>query len=278
MPTRSGVTTACTDRQGARWCRRAAVVLLAASLVLVSCSNTRGGEQAAPTPSSPARTYVPQAVPGAGSVMQRFDSDPTGQGALGWAPVLGEWTVQADPTAPSPPNVYAQVGTNDVVPPDRGAAGQLFGGDYAEFLDNIGAYQIFPSSILDDGTYGDVDLSVAYKPISGRVDQTGGLIFRAQGPGDYYIWRCNVLETDCRLWTYVGGQRTSVYQVEVAGQNVGEWQTSRVVAKGTRIEGYWNDRLVMEFDDDTFTKPGRVGLWTKADAVTAFDDFTATPL
>ena len=255
-----------------------AVVLL---LVIPGCSSTRGNQPVVTTTSeapgptgTPTKTKAPSAEK---AVAQTFDEDPTGQGAPVWAPILGEWTVKEDSSAPTPPNVYAQVGDSNIRPP-AGAAGQLFGSDYAKYLDNITAYEVFPSTVLTDHTYQDLEASVSYKPVSGQVDQTGGLIFRAKGPADYYIWRCNVLEGDCRLWTYVAGQRNDVYEVVVSGQNTGEWQSIKVIAKGDHIQGFYGDRMVMDIHDSTFSDAGTVGLWTKADAITEFDDFTVKPL
>ncbi len=228
--------------------------------------------------SSPEGTDVAPVAEGDpdGGVMT-FDSDSTAVGATGWAPLIGEWSIEEDPTAPSPPSVYAQLGKSNLAPPPE-AAGDLFGSDYYEYLDSIDAYEIFPSTLMVDGTFTDVEVTVSYKPISGNIDQTGGIIFRAQGPADYYIFRCNVLEDDCRLWTYVDGDRSSIYSAKVGGQNTGEWQTVRVRAEGNRIRAWWNDREVMDFIDDTFGGAGQVGLWTKADAITYFDDFSAVEL
>ncbi len=218
----------------------------------------------------------PRATPAAGDEFSiDFDSDSVNEGATDFVPLIGEWVVQADDSAPSQPNVYAQVGTQDLAPAATDAE-DVFGDAYTDLLDNIETYELFPSTILDAGQYTNLDLSVSYKPISGTVDQVGGLIFRATSPTDYYVWRCNVLEQDCRLFLYENGKRTSLYEVAVT-QDTGEWRRLRVVVEGDRIQGFLDDEMVMDFEDSTF-QTGYVGLWTKADAVTAFDDFTVITL
>ncbi len=199
-----------------------------------------------------------------------FDSDPVNEGATDFVPLIGEWVIQVDDSAPSQPNVYAQVGTQDRAPAATDA-GDVFGDAYTDFLDNIETYELFPSTILDADQYTNLDLSVSYQPISGTIDQVGGLIFRATSPTDYYVWRCNVLEQDCRLFLYEEGKRTSLYEVTFA-QDTGEWRRLRVVVEGDRTQGLLDDEMVMYSEDSTFLT-GYVGLWTKADAITEFDDF-----
>lgn len=265
----------------------------ALSILATGCSNTRGGmpaatvapgtttissTQVATTPSTSATapgaaTADTSAATTRPSASFSFDDEPTGQGSASFAPLLGDWVVQADPTAPSPPNVYSQVADQNITPP-AGEAGQIFGKDYADYLDNIDAYQVFPATVAATDAWTDFDASVSFKAISGKVDQTGGLIFRVVDPTNYYIWRCNVLEQDCRLWKYTNGSRSSVESVSV-GIEVGAWYRLRVRMIGGHMELYMGDRLLLEHDDNDFPS-GRVGLWTKADAVTSFDDFVVT--
>ena len=219
---------------------------------------------------------TPQATPAAGDELTvDFDGDSVDEGATDFVPLIGEWVIQEDDSAPSQPNVYAQVGTQDRAPAVTDAE-DVFGDAYTDLLDNIETYELFPSTILDGDQYTNLDLSVSYRPISGTIDQLGGLIFRATSPTDYYVWRCNVLEQDCRLFLYEDGKRTSLYEVTVP-QETGEWRRLRVVVEGDRIQGFLDDEMVMDFEDSTF-QTGYVGLWTKADAVTQFDDFTVIAL
>ena len=130
-------------------------------------------------------------------------------------------------------------------------------------------------AVLEDKSFSDVDVSVKVKPVSGKEDQTGGLIFRAKDAKNYYLVRSNGLEDNYRLYTMTDGKRKQIASTKVDPPKVGEWHTLRVVAKGTRIQAYIGDKLLIDHEDATF-KSGYVGLWTKADSVTEFDDFEAT--
>jgi len=129
-------------------------------------------------------------------------------------------------------------------------------------------------AVLEDKGFSDVDVSVKVKPISGKEDQTGGLIFRAKDAKNYYLVRSNGLEDNYRLYTITDGKRKQIASTKVDPPKVGEWHTLRVVAKGTKIQAYIGDKLFIDHEDATF-KAGTVGLWTKADSVTEFDDFEA---
>lgn len=130
-------------------------------------------------------------------------------------------------------------------------------------------------ALLEDKSFSDVDVSVKVKPVSGKVDQTGGLIFRAKDAKNYYLVRSNGLEDNYRLYTLTDGKRKQIASTKVDPPKAGEWHTLRVVAKGAKIQAYIGDRLLIDHEDATF-KEGYVGLWTKADSVTEFDDFEAS--
>jgi hypothetical protein len=139
----------------------------------------------------------------------------------------------------------------------------------------------FPVAVLSDITAADVDLSVRFKPVSGRVDQAAGLVWRYQDQDNYYIVRANALEDNVVLYKVEDGKRTDL-PVRGEGRTYGkkaevpgaQWSTLRVVANGARFEVYFNGTKLFEVEDSTFSQPGRVGLWTKADSVTQFDDLT----
>jgi hypothetical protein len=139
----------------------------------------------------------------------------------------------------------------------------------------------FPVAVLSDVTAGDVDLSVRFRPISGRVDQAAGLVWRYQNQDNYYIVRANALEDNIVLYKVEGGSRTDL-PLKGEGRTYGkkgevpanQWSTLRVVANGRVFEVYFNGSKLYEVEDGTFSKPGKVGLWTKADSVTQFDDLT----
>lgn len=130
-------------------------------------------------------------------------------------------------------------------------------------------------AILEDKSFSDVDASVKVKPVSGKEDQTGGLVFRAKDAKSYYLVRSNGLEDNYRLYTMTDGRRKQIASTQVVPPKAGEWHTLRVVAKGPRIQAYIDGRLLIDHEDATF-KSGYVGLWTKADSVTEFDDFEAS--
>ena len=128
----------------------------------------------------------------------------------------------------------------------------------------------FPVLIADNGEYADLDVSVKGKALSGKVDQGIGLVFRFRDPKSYYVLRANALENNFRLYRMVNGRR-----LQFAGSNVkvpsGAWHTLRVVAKGDHITCYFNGKPLIDAHDKTYST-GKVGLWSKADSVIAFDD------
>jgi hypothetical protein len=139
----------------------------------------------------------------------------------------------------------------------------------------------FPVAVLSDVMAADVDLSARFKPVSGRVDQAAGLVWRYQNEDNYYIVRANALENNVVLYKVEKGKRTDL-PVKGEGRTYGkkaqvpsgQWSTLRVVATGPRFEVFFNGSELYEVEDTTFTKTGKVGVWTKADSVTQFDDVT----
>jgi hypothetical protein len=139
----------------------------------------------------------------------------------------------------------------------------------------------FPIAVLADVTAADVDLSTRFKPVSGRVDQAGGLVWRYQNEDNYYIVRANALEDNVVLYKVEKGKRTDL-PVKGEGRTygkkadvlAGQWSTLRLVANGPRFEVYLNGTKLYEVEDTTFAQAGHVGVWTKADSVTQFDDLT----
>jgi len=126
-------------------------------------------------------------------------------------------------------------------------------------------------AILEDRKFSDVEVSVKVKPLSGKEDQTGGLIFRGKDAKNYYLVRSNGLEDNYRLYTMIDGKRKQIASTKVDPPKAGEWHKLRVVAKGKKIQAYIGDKLLIDHEDGTYTE-GYVGLWTKADSVTEFDD------
>jgi len=125
--------------------------------------------------------------------------------------------------------------------------------------------------IVAPGSYADVDVSVKFKPISGREDASGGIVFRFND-GKYYVVRANALEDNFRLYTYDRGRR-QLATARVKAPALGHWHTLRPVAVGDHIQAWLDGALHLDHHDSRFTA-GRLGLWTKADSITAFDDVT----
>jgi hypothetical protein len=139
----------------------------------------------------------------------------------------------------------------------------------------------FPVAVVSDLMTADVDLSVRFKPVSGRVDQAAGLVWRFQNEDNYYLVRANALENNVVLYKVEKGRRADL-PVKGEGRTYGkkaqvpsgQWSTLRVVATGARFEVFLNGSKLYDVEDRTFTQSGKVGLWTKADSVTQFDDLT----
>jgi hypothetical protein len=139
----------------------------------------------------------------------------------------------------------------------------------------------FPVAVVSDISAADLDLSVRFRPISGRVDQAAGLVWRYRDQDNYYIVRANALEDNVVLYKVENGKRTDL-PVKGDGRTYGkkaevpakQWSTLRVVANGRLFEVYFNGTKLYDVEDTTFTQPGKVGVWTKADSVTQFDDLT----
>ncbi|HYN09795.1 MAG TPA: family 16 glycoside hydrolase [Vicinamibacterales bacterium] len=152
---------------------------------------------------------------------------------------------------------------------------------YLAQLDPDGTRLRFPVAVLSDVSAADVDLSVRYRPISGQVDQAAGLVWRYQDEDNYYIVRANARENNVVLYKVEGGKRIDL-ALKGEGRTYGkpatvpanQWSALRVVAAGPRFEVYHNGSKLYEVEDTTFTRPGKVGIWTKADSVTHFDDLT----
>ena len=178
-----------------------------------------------------------------------FDRDPAGALPAGW--VCGStgggaprWSVEADAGAPSAPNVLKQSG--------KGA---------------------FPWCVKQGTALADGVVEVKFKPLTGREDQAGGVVWRWKDGDNYYVARANALENNVSLYYTERGSRRTIKYVDapVPGN---AWHTLRVEFKGTHIRVLLDGKAYIELDDSHIAGPGAVGVWTKADSVTAFDDFT----
>ena len=131
----------------------------------------------------------------------------------------------------------------------------------------------FPLAVLKEGSYKDVVLSVRARPLSGKVDQGFGLVWRYKDANNYYITRCNADEDNCTIYHTVDGRRRAFLNQSV---NVAKntWHTLKLEATGNHFVVTYDGNKVLDANDETFKDAGRVGLWTKADSVIEFDDFT----
>jgi Domain of Unknown Function (DUF1080) len=130
-------------------------------------------------------------------------------------------------------------------------------------------------ALLQDQQFTDVDVSVRFRPISGKEDASGGIILRARDGQNYLLVRANALENNFRLYTMVNGSRRTIASARVTEPKLGEWHTLRVTATGPRIQAWLDGAALLDHKDTTYTR-GFIGLWTKADSVTEFADLTAT--
>ena len=141
----------------------------------------------------------------------------------------------------------------------------------------------FPHCVAGSAAATDLDLSVRFKPVSGSVDQAAGLVWRYRDPENYYIVRANALENNVVLYKVEGGRRTDL-PVKGEGRTYGKkapvasgaWITLAVRVRGALFEIVLDGTKLYEVEDATFAGPGRVGVWTKADSVTRFDDLQLT--
>jgi hypothetical protein len=190
---------------------------------------------------------------GAHAETVNFDADPTGTPPAGWmcgstgggAP---RWTIEADASAPSPPNVLKQSGSGT-----------------------------FPWCVKQGTALADGVVEVMFKPLSGREDQAGGLAWRWKDGDNYYVARANALENNVSLYYTEGGRRRTIKYVDAPVRG-NAWHTLRAEFKGARIRVLLDGKAYIELDDNHIAGPGAVGVWTKADSVTAFDDFSYQPV
>lgn len=177
-----------------------------------------------------------------------FDAEKAGAIAAGFTNEVGEWKVVADNSAPSKPNVLAQLAKNE--------------------------RPVFNVALASETSYMNVDIAVKFKAIAGVIDQGGGLVWRARDSKNYYIARYNPLENNFRVYKVEAGRRTQLGTSEIKGSE--GWHILRVKMTGDHIECSYDGKKYLEVNDSTFKEAGKIGLWTKADAQTHFDDLTVS--
>jgi hypothetical protein len=181
--------------------------------------------------------------------MVNFDQASPGQPPPGWTATKtgsgdAKWTIEKDDTAPSKPNVLKQSGV-----------------------------ATYPVAFKDDTSIKDGFVEVKFKPISGKEDQAGGVVWRLKDANNYYIARANALEDNVTIYHTINGRRTEKKRTNMKVAT-NAWHTLRVDFAGSHFTVTYDGMKAIDWDDDTFKDAGKVGVWTKADSVTLFDDFT----
>jgi len=167
----------------------------------------------------------------------------TGEGSV--------WRVTSDADAPGGANVLTQ-------------------------CSSAGPNGLFNLCVADVTRLTDVDLTVSFKALNGDLDQGGGPVWRYQDADNYYVCRMNPLEDNFRVYKLVQGRRIQLGTANVEAP-AGRWHTIRAVQQGNHIQCYLNGKLWLDVKDDTFSGPGKIGVWTKADAMTEFDRVLLMP-
>lgn len=185
-----------------------------------------------------------------------FDDTQAGKLPVGWLATqtgtgTAKWAVVRDDSAPSRPNVLRQSGEAK-----------------------------YPVCLRETPAIQDGFVEVKFKAVAGKEDQAGGVIWRAQDANNYYVCRANALEDNVTLYKMVAGKRSVL---DIVGRQggygvaervaAGRWHKLRVEFAANRFKIFFNGRQLFEIADGTFSRAGKVGLWTKADSVTLFDDF-----
>jgi hypothetical protein len=178
-----------------------------------------------------------------------FDQDTVGKAPAGWVcSVTGRgnsiWKVEADASAPSKPNVLRQSGVGD-----------------------------FPICVKSATSVADGYVEVKFKSIAGKEDQAGGVMWRWKDKDNYYVARANALENNVSLYYTTNGRRNTIKYVDTPVPK-GVWHVLRVAFTGESIKVSLNGKLYIDVNDKRITGSGAVGVWTKADSDTAFDDFS----
>jgi hypothetical protein len=201
-----------------------------------------------PTPTQPTNGGADVPVENGHSYRLGFDDAPVGALPADMINVLGQWSVSADASAGAAAKVLRQTGS--FRNPD------------------------FPRVVVKGLCFADLSLRVHCRPEKGDLDQACGLLFRLQDSDNYYVTRANALEHNVRLYRVIAGDRQQLASADLHVA-AGQWHTLEASARGANLQVHWDGKLLLSTTDGTFAK-GKVGLWTKADSVTAFKQFEAT--
>ena len=178
-----------------------------------------------------------------------FDDMKSGAAPAGWTATqtgsgAAKWAIEKDDSAPSKPNVLKQSGQ-----------------------------ATFPVCIKNYTSLKDGFVEVKFKPVAGKEDQAGGVIWRVQDANNYYISRANALEDNVTIYHTINDKRVAFKNINTKVTS-GVWHTLRVDFRGNKFAVTFDGNKVIEATDESFANAGKVGVWTKADSVTLFDDFS----
>jgi hypothetical protein len=229
--------------------------LVLPALVAVALASSGCGAPPAPRTADASTPQLPLA---SGPVTAAFDNDPVDQAPSGFTVhTIGpgrpsQWLVKKVADAPSGGQVLMQCDDDDI-------------------------NNRFPCVLSTAGRYGDVHVEVKGKGIAGNRDRSFGVIARAIDEKNYYVARCNTVNENVRLYVLIDGKRTELAEWEGSAAP-GVWHHLALDVKGDHLTVFFNGKKIIEKQDGTLPGAGRVGLWTKAEAVSQFDDFSATAL
>jgi hypothetical protein len=150
----------------------------------------------------------------------------------------------------------------------------IYGSRHEEFIDSVKAYAYFPYAVAKDvDEFHDGEISIRFRLIAGQLDQCAGILFNLKPNGDYLTVRFNGKEDNLVLWTFKNGKRSFVKKgTEEVHLKMGEWHRIKIAVAGTQLRGFLDDKPLLEY---TLAEPvsGKVGVWSKTDSVSQFDDF-----
>lgn len=155
----------------------------------------------------------------------------------------------------------------------------IYGSRHEDFVDNVKAFAYFPYAVIREiPDFHDGEISLNFKMVSGKLDKCAGILFNLKENGDYLTVRFNGKEDNLVLWTFNKGVRKFVKKgTENMPLEVGKWYVMKIAVHGTQLEGWLNGKKLLDY---TLSEPvsGRVGLWSKTDSVSYFDDYVVTPM
>jgi hypothetical protein len=158
-------------------------------------------------------------------------------------------------------------------------ARSIYGSRHEEFIDNVKAFAYFPYAVARDvADFSDGEISLRFKLVSGKLDQCAGILFNLKPNGDYLTVRFNGKEDNVVLWTFSKGKRSFVKR---GSENVpiplNQWHNLKISVRGTALQGFLDGKPLLDY---TLAEPvsGKVGVWSKTDSVSYFDDFMVRPM